>query len=150
MSYGEALLVGHIIGAASWLGANVVQVVVQPVVRREGNEGLASWYRLTAALSTRLYIPAAILVLATGVLMVLDNEAYGFGDVFVTIGFSMIVIGALFGSFVFGPDGERAAEAASTGDDAALGRLSGKLAAFGTVDTLLLLFTIVAMVLRLD
>ncbi|HEU4319045.1 MAG TPA: DUF2269 family protein [Acidimicrobiia bacterium] len=149
MTYGEILLVLHIAGAGTWLGANVVQAVVPPVAARQGTEALAGWYRITTAMATRLYIPAAILILITGVLMVLDNEAFGFGTPFVTIGFGMIVVGALLGQFVFGPGGDDAAAAVESGDGTAIRRAVGKLTRYGLIDTLLLLFTITAMVLRL-
>lgn len=149
MSYREILLVLHIAGAGTWLGANIVQAVVPPIAARQGAATLAGWYRTTSVLSSRLYIPAAILVLLTGVLMVLESEAYGFGELFVNIGFGMIVLGALLGRFVFGPGGEDAARAVEAGDQSAIRSAVARLTRFGVADTLLLLFTITAMVLRL-
>lgn len=149
MTYRDILLVLHIAGAGTWLGANVLQAVVPPVAARSGVAVLAGWYRITTAISTRLYIPAAILILISGVLLVLDSDAYGFGSLFVTIGFGMIVIGALFGKFVFGPGGEAAAVAVESVDGVAIKQAVSRLITFGLVDTLLLLFTITAMVLRL-
>lgn len=149
MTYRDILLVLHIAGAGTWLGANVVQAVVPPVAARKSAEVLAGWYRITSALATRLYVPAAILILLTGVLMVLENDAYGFGSLFVTIGFGMIVVGALLGQFVFGPGGDAAAEAIESGEGTAIRTTVGRLTRYGLIDTLLLLFTITAMVLRL-
>lgn len=150
MSYREVLLTIHILGAGTWLGANVVQAVVPPIAARAGQPVLAGWYRITTAMSTRLYIPAALTILLTGVLMVLDSEAYGFGTLFVTIGFGMIIVGALLGQFVFGPGGESAAAAVESGDGGRVRAAVGRLTRYGLIDTLLLVFTIVAMVLRLD
>ncbi|MFZ0013487.1 MAG: hypothetical protein WAL25_05155 [Acidimicrobiia bacterium] len=149
MSYHQILLVLHIAGAGTWLGANVVQAVVPPVATRTSSVVLAGWYRITSALATRVYVPAAILILVTGVLMVLDSPAYGFGTLFVTIGMGMIVVGALLGQFVFGPGGEAAAAALESGDVESERRSVGRLTRYGLIDTLLLLFTITAMVLRL-
>lgn len=149
MTYRDVLLVLHIAGAGTWLGANVVQALVPPIAARHSAAVLAGWYRITSAMATRLYVPAALLILLTGVLMVLDNEAYGFGTLFVTIGFGMIVVGALFGQFVFGPGGDAAAEAVESGDGGAIRSRVGRLTRYGVIDTILLLFTITAMVLRL-
>lgn len=149
MDYREILLILHIAGAGTWLGANIVQAVVPPMAARQGADTLAGWYRISAAMSSRLYVPAAILVLLTGVLLVLQSEAYGFGELFVTIGFGMIVVGALLGQFVFGPGGENAARAIESGDQSAIREAVARLTRFGLIDTLLLLFTIAAMVLRL-
>ena len=150
VSYRDVLLVLHIAGAGTWLGANVVQAVVPPMAARRSAEVLAGWYRITSSLAKRLYVPAAILILITGVLMVLDSEAYGFGSLFVTIGFGMIVVGALLGQFVFGPGGDAAADAVESGDGVAIRSTVARLTRFGIIDTLLLLFTITAMVLRLS
>lgn len=149
MTYREILLILHIVGAGTWLGANIVQAVVPPLAARQGGAALAGWYRVSSALSSRLYVPAAILVLLSGVLLVLQSEAYGFGELFVTIGFGMIVVGALLGQFVFGPGGEAVAAAVEAEDQAAIRQTVGRLTRFGIIDTLLLLFTITAMVLRL-
>jgi hypothetical protein len=150
MTFRDILLVFHIAGAGTWLGANIVQAVVPPVAARAETATLAGWYRITSVLARRLYMPAALLILLTGVLLVLQSEAYGFGDLFVTIGFAMIVVGAILGIVIFGPGGEAAAAAVETEDVSKIRSAVAKLSAWGVVDTLLLLFTIAAMVLRLD
>jgi hypothetical protein len=144
------LLVLHIAGAAAWFGANIVQAVAPRRAIQQGNVVAAGWYRLAAGLSRSLYMPAAIVILATGIALVLQSDgAYGFGDTFVAIGFSMIVIGALLGSFVFDPVSKKAADAFDTGDEGTIKATTGRLATFGVIDTLLLLFTITVMVLKL-
>lgn len=150
MTYREILLVLHIAGVGTWLGANVVQAMVPPVAARSGVAALAGWYRVTSVLTRRLYMPAAILILITGVALVIDSEAYGFGSTFVTIGFGMIFVGAVLGIMVFRPAGERAAEAVESEDHPRVRSAVSRLTAWGLVDTLLLLLTITAMVLRLD
>lgn len=150
MTFREILLVLHIAGAGTWLGANVVQAVVPPAAARTGAATLAGWYRVTSVLARRVYMPAAFLILITGVALVFDSEAYGFGSLFVTIGFGMVIIGAVLGIVVFGPGGEAAAEAVESEDPSRIRSVVSRLTAWGLVDTLLLLFTITAMVLRLD
>lgn len=149
MTLRDVVLVLHIAGAGTWLGANIVQAVVPGLAARQGAAVAAGWYRVSSSLTSSLYIPAALLILVTGVVLVLQDEKYGFASIFVLIGFAMIIVGALLGRFVFDPGGLRAAEAVESGDGGAIKPASGRLAAFGTVDTLLLLFTITAMVLRL-
>jgi hypothetical protein len=149
MELRDILLVLHIAGAGTWFGANIVQAVAPSMTAKQGPEVAAGWYRVAAKLSSRLYMPASILILATGIWIVLINDAYGFGTLFVTIGFGMILIGALLGIFVFERGSERAADAIESGDQGAAKAATGRIAAFGVLDTLLLLFTITAMVLRL-
>ena len=150
MTYRDILLILHIAGAGTWLGANVVQAVVPPAAANVGAATLAGWYRLTSVLARRLYIPAALLILISGVLLVLQDGRYGFGSTFVAIGFGMIVVGAVLGSVVFGPGGEVAAAAVESGDGSAIRVAVARITRWGLVDTLLLLFTIGVMVTRLD
>ena len=95
-------------------------------------------------------MPAAILILFTGIFLVLQsNSLYSFGSLFVSIGFVTIVIGALLGIFIFGPVSTRAADAIDAGDEASTKAATSRLAAFGVIDTLLVLTTITVMVLKL-
>ena len=149
MELRDILLVLHIAGAGTWLGANIVQAVAPSMSAKQGPAAAAGWFRIAAGLSTRLYMPAAIVLLATGIWLVLLEDVYGFGTTFVTIGFGMIVVGTLLGIFVFERSSVRAAEAIDSGDQAGATALRRRLAGFGIVDTVLLLFTITAMVLRL-
>lgn len=149
MELRDILLILHIAGAGAWLGANIVQALAPSLAAKQGPAAQAGWYRIAAKLSSRLYMPAAILILITGIWMVLLNDAYGFGTLFVTIGFGMIIVGAILGILVFDRGSEQAATAIEAGDQAAIRSATGRLAGFGVLDTLLLLFTITAMVLRL-
>ncbi len=149
MELRDILLVLHIAGAGTWLGANVVQAVAPGMAAKQGPAAAAGWCRIAAGLSTRLYMPAAIVLLVTGIWMVSLEEVYGFGATFVTIGFAMIIIWTLLGIFVFERNSVRAADAIDAGDQAGAKALRGRLAGFGILDTVLLLFTITAMVLRL-
>jgi hypothetical protein len=145
----DFLLVLHIAGAGTWLGANIVQAIVPPMAIKQGSAAASGWYRIAGRLSTVLYMPAAILILITGVFMVLQSDVYSFGSLFVTIGFITIVIGALFGKFVFDPVSTRAADAIDADDGPAIKAATGRLATFGVIDTLLVVVTITVMVLRL-
>jgi hypothetical protein len=149
MELRDVLLVFHIAGAGTWLGANIIQAVVPAAIAGQGSEAEAAWYRVAGGLSRRLYMPAAILILITGIWMVSISDIYTFGSPFVGIGFVAIVIGALLGILVFGPGSTNAAEAIVSGDGAAIKATKGRLTLFGVIDTLIILLTITAMVLRL-
>lgn len=139
------LLVIHILAAGAWFGTNMVQIAVNPKVRSLAPDIGSWWLRRTVAFGTRIYTPAAVVLLVTGVLMVIDSAVYEFSTTFVTIGFTMVAIGAALGILVFGPRGEAAAAAIESGDGAEAKRLTGTLAGFGALDTVLLVVTIVAM-----
>lgn len=142
------MLILHIAGASAWLGANVMQGVVPPLIAREGVAPAAAWYRIAAQLGKRLYIPASLLIVGTGIVMVLDDDAIGFGTMFVTVGFAMVVVGAILGSAVFERGSNEAADAMEAGDRDRIKRATSRLTRWGMVDTVLLLFTITVMVLR--
>ena len=142
----QFLLWLHIIGAGTWLGANVTQVVAGRSFAREPRPAVAAFHRATVAMGTRLYTPVAVLILVTGILMVLQNDAWDFENLFVVIGFAMVVLGAVLGSAVFAPTGRRTAQAYEDGDEGAAAAGERRLAGFGTLDTALLLVTIGAMV----
>ncbi|MGA7097942.1 MAG: DUF2269 family protein [Acidimicrobiia bacterium] len=149
MGLEDVLLVFHIAAAGTWLGANLVQAIVPPLAAKEGPATEAGWYRIAARLSRSLYMPVSIVILVTGVWMVLIDDAYGFTNAFVNIGFAMIVVGAVLGILVFDPGSRNAAEAIVSGDAEAMRVTRFRIAAFGVLDTLLILFTMTAMVLRL-
>lgn len=142
---GTTLLVIHILAAGAWFGTNVVQFLINPRLRTYPPEIGSWWLRRTVAFGTRIYTPAAIVLLITGVAMVIDNAAYEFSSTFVTIGFTMVVIGAALGMFVFGPRGEAAAAALEAGDAEQVRQITASLAGFGALDSVLLIVTIVAM-----
>lgn len=145
----ELLLFLHILGAATWFGTNLAQVALSASFRREPSAATASYLRGTVALGTRLYTPAAVLVLLTGIGMVLAGDTYGFDSVFVNVGFLMVVVGTVLGMAVFAPLGRRAAALRDGGDDAGAAAVERRIAGFGALDTVLLALTIATMVWRL-
>ncbi|MEA1903094.1 MAG: DUF2269 family protein [Actinomycetota bacterium] len=149
MELRDVLLVIHIAGAGSWLGANLLQAVVPSMAAKQGVEAAAGWFRVAGELSKKFYMPVSTVLLATGIWMVLLDDSISFENVFVVIGIGMIVVGALLGIFVFEPGSEEAATAVESGDEARLKAAVGKIARFGTIDTLLLIVTISVMVIRL-
>ncbi len=148
MFYGDILLVIHIAAAGAWLGANLMQAIV-PGLLGPVTPAASSWFRTTEKLSGRFYIPVGVTVLVSGILLVLNSDAYGFGSVFVSIGFVAVVVGAVLGSTVFGPKSVAIADAIDTGEVDRANKLRGTVGGFGVLDTLVLLFTIYAMVAKL-
>ena len=150
MTLSETFLFLHIGAAGIWLGANIVQIAVPSLSRSEGASFSAGWLRIGAKLGRVLYMPVGVLLLASGVGLVLTSEgAYEFSDLFVSIGFAVIIIGAVLGAAVFAPGGFKAAEAFENGDEMTGRATTRRLAGFGALDTILVLFAIVVMILRL-
>lgn len=150
MELRDLMLLVHIASAGTWLGANMVQMATPPLALAQGPETAAGWMRISAGLMRRLYMPASVLLLASGVGLVVNSPVYGFADLFVTIGFTVIIIGAVLGMVVFGPAAERAARAIESGDAPTFKAATGRIARFGALDTVLVLVAITAMILRLN
>ena len=145
----NTLLVLHIVGAAAWLGANITQAIATPGFVKAGGEPAANWWATTVRMGKVLYPPAAAVVLLSGIFLVVTSDGgYQFSDAFVGVGMAMVVIGAVLGVTVFGPTGEKAAGLRRAGDDAGAQITEAKIRRFGTIDTVLLVLTIVAMVTR--
>ncbi|CAN5900846.1 hypothetical protein BH23ACT5_BH23ACT5_12130 [soil metagenome] len=140
------LLFFHIAAAAAWFGANVTQMVVTPHFAKAGGESAARWWRATVDMGRFLYMPASIIVLVTGILLVTTQPAYSFADLFVSIGLLAVVIGVVLGIAVFAPRGRKAAEFHDRGEAASASSVERAIAGFGAFDTLVLGVTILAMV----
>jgi uncharacterized membrane protein SirB2 len=142
----NTLLVLHLIGVAIWLGGNVTLAFAGPRTAAAPKEARLWWAQTQGAMARVLYNVAGILVLLTGVGLVLQNKVIEFSATFVTIGFVAVIIGAVLGMTVFGPGSRKLVAAIEAGDEAEEKSLNNRLAAFGLLDTLVVVFTIAAMV----
>lgn len=138
----------HIVAASAWLGANVVQAVVPPLLADGGPLVKATWARTVVGLGRRIYNPAFVVLLITGIELVRSLN-YSYGDLFVLVGIGVVIVGGALGGMVFAPSGRSLADAIEAGDDGAAQRLASKIRTFGILDTVLVLFTIYAMVASL-
>ncbi|MFP5332741.1 MAG: hypothetical protein ACLGHX_10335 [Acidimicrobiia bacterium] len=140
------LLFLHVVGAAAWIGAALKEALEKPLAHVGEPSQRAAWLRAQNALASRLYIPAAVVVAVTGILMVVDNEAIGFGTPFVSVGFFMVVFGAAVGGGLLGKRAEQAAAFLDQGDVTAAAAVEAKARPFELLDIALLLVTVAAMV----
>lgn len=146
---GALLLFVHILAAGAWLGASFTQVAVTPAMRRTGGAPAAAWMRQTARLGVVLYTPAAVALLITGFWMVIRESAYEFEQTFVALGIITVIIGMVLGMRVFGPGGREVADLHDAGEEAEAATAHKRLTVYGLLDTLLVVFTVWAMVKRL-
>lgn len=140
------LLFLHVLAAAAWIGAALKEAIEKPLIHHGEPAVRAFWLRSQMKLATRLYIPAAVIVLVTGIVMVVDNEAIGFGTTFVSIGFFMLIFGAAVGGGLLGQRAEQAATHLERGDVTAAAAVDAKARPFELLDIALLLLTLAAMV----
>lgn len=144
----EFLLVLHILAAGAWIGTNVVQLATTRRVIAGGGQAAASWMTNVVYWGRVIYTPAAIVILATGVGMVLNSSLYEFSNTFVSIGFLAVIVAAGLGMTVFAKRGERAAAAFAGGDDDAGRTAAMSTMPWGMFDSLVLLVALISMVFK--
>jgi hypothetical protein len=145
----DTLLIVHILGMATWFGANMVQMLVTPRMSKAGDAVAAEWQRTLLAMGNVLYPVAAFTVLLTGFgLLATSNSLFSISDTFVIVGIAMFVFSAVLGMAFFGPQGKKTAAAFTAGDSAVGTALVRKTARLGALDTALLVVTIAAMVMK--
>lgn len=139
------LLALHITAVAGWLGANFVQMVLTPRFARGPAEIAAAWTRQIIWLGERYYIAVGVTIAVTGVLLVLDGD-WSWSSGFIWVGITVVVLGAVMGSTVFGPLAKRRAEALEAGDQPSADAAQARMMPFAVLDTVLILAALLAMV----
>ena len=138
----------HVLAAGAWVGTNVVQAVAPPLMQRGGIAAEVAWFRAMSDFENRIYTPAGVVILLTGVELV-RSTGRSYGDPFVLIGIAAVTVGVGLGVAVFGPAGRSAGEALESGDREAAAATLARLRAFGIVDTVVVVFAVFAMVSKL-
>ena len=147
MTLARLLLSVHIIAVAAWLGASLALLMVGPRLVASGAETAHSFYQAVLTMSKQYYNVAGVVVLATGVGMVLNDQAR-WESTFVSIGFLAVIIGAVMGPAYFIPQFRQGAEVAAAGDAGAAVARWGRVRSGLVIDVTVLVVTIVAMVSR--
>lgn len=145
----EILMFIHILGVAAWFGANLVRGFARSRITKVGDAAAASWHRTTVAMGRVIQTPAAIAVFVTGFGLVgTSNGAYRMTDPFVVVGIIVVIVGAVLGMSVLGPNGKRIASAYDSGDRATAKSVARRSSLVGWVDTVLVAFATLLMVIN--
>jgi hypothetical protein len=147
MTTRTALLFLHIAAAAGWLGADFVQYGLAPRFERQGPEGALAWSRAEIWLHERYYAAVVTVLLATGVLLVLDGD-WSWSSDFIWVGVGAIVVGAGLGGGRLGPLAKQRVAALEAGDAAGADAVRRRMIPIQVVVTLAPLLALLAMVDR--
>jgi len=145
----ETLLVTHILSAAAWIGGGFFNGFVGPRMAKAGGESALTWLRVVLDASLKFFLPAGIVTLLSGMLLVIVDDTYEWGDLFVGIGMAVVVIAVIVVFTVMVPSTRRALIAAEGGDFPNVGVNARRAALGGQVIAVLLVLTEIAMVIRL-
>lgn len=146
----DILLSAHIIAVALWLGGSVMNGVVNAKLAATGDLAAnARLARVETNLGQQFYMPAAIVTLLTGIGLVLVSDgAWGFGEIWVSVGFLSIIVAAVLGPVKFLPLSREIAEAYEAGDGERAGAASQQIAMWSGINTLLIVVALVLMVYK--
>jgi uncharacterized membrane protein len=93
------LLFLHIVASMVWVGGAVVLgAVAIAVVRRRDRDAVARFVGGLKWLGPRVLAPSTVAVLALGVWMVLDSEAWDFGQLWVMLALALFAAAFLIGA----------------------------------------------------
>ena len=145
----EVLLFVHILGVAAWFGANLVRAFARGPMSRADDATAATWHRATVSMGRVIHTPAAVVVFISGFGLVgMGDGVYGMTAPFVVVGIIVVLVGAVLAMTVLGPNGERIATAYEQGDRSLAETVARRSSLIGWVDTVLLAFATLVMVLR--
>lgn len=139
------LLTAHLIGVASWLGANLTQLFLARFYAQQNDDSRLAWLRATTLMARRYYNAAGTVIGVTGVSLVLHGK-WGWGSGFIWVGVAVLVIGGAIGALHFVPTGERQIAAIGAGDRGLLARLDRRVVVVAVIDTALVVLAMLAMV----
>jgi uncharacterized membrane protein len=111
------LLFAHVLAAMVWVGGLVMLVAVGTRTRRSGDpEAVARFVRSLRVLGPAVLAPAALLLLVFGIWMVADSSAWDFGQTWVQVGVTLLIVSVLVGAAYLSRTGIAAERALAAGD----------------------------------
>jgi uncharacterized membrane protein len=148
----------HVAAVVTAWGVTFAYPVLQRAAERQDPRAVPYFWRTASRIGMAIIAPGAFLILATGLVMVIDSPAFGFGDLFVTVGILAIIVLIAFGPLFFTPAERKLAEAAER-DLAAAGAgqvqfgedyqaASRRYALVGNINGLIVLVAIFFMVVK--
>lgn len=101
----EFLLFGHLLFVITWVGTDIgLQILSLRALARP--ERSVDFMADVEWLGTRLLMPASLLVLVFGILLV-NEVGYDFGDLWITLAFAAFLFSFLLGAGFLGPESGR-------------------------------------------
>lgn len=146
----EWLVLVHVVMAVVWVGGGAILNLQAIRIQRGGEpERLAGFGREVEWIGTRIFMPASLLLLGSGIWAALDAD-WDFGAAWISIGFAGYALSFLAGITFLGPESGRIAKlaAAEGASSAAVQARLGRLLALTRIELLILLVVIWAMVTK--
>lgn len=145
----ETFLIIHILSAAAWIGGSFLLAFAGPRMARAGGPASGAWVGVVLEAVTRYFTPAAALTLLSGIGLVLVEDQWNWSNAFVGIGIVAVVVALAIAHMNNVPGLRAVLQAAQAGDMNAVAVNARKVVVGGATISLILIFTEIAMVLRL-
>ena len=98
----------HVISAMVWVGGAVLFQIL--ATRAAGTPDAGRIGQIAIWFGTRVFMPASIIVLAVGIVMVLDGP-WEFQDVWINVGMLGLIVAVIIGAGLITPTGRRIMQA---------------------------------------
>ena len=151
MTWYEFLKTVHVLLAITWLGGAITfQLLALRILKENPPTRLAPFARDTEAIGMKIFLPASIVLLLAGILMVLDTPGIDFTDAWIVIGLGGIVSTIVIGAGFLGPEAKRLAELVEEKGDTdpeVVSRIS-RILTIGRIDLAILLIVAANMVIK--
>ena len=150
MSLYEFLLFIHVLAAAAWYGAALLSLVLVEISARAGDRaGVLKLGEYEDRVATLLFIPAALVTLASGIALVIDGPWSWGDDGWVIAGLVLFAALFVFGIALIVPAGKKLKSLAASGaPESALDAQIRTLRTLSIVDVALLTVAIFFMTVK--
>ena len=108
MDLADLLLFLHIVAAIIWIGSGFfAQLLGSRADKASDDAFLAKLMQEIGVLGNKLFVPASLAVLLLGIALVVESDAWGFGQLWIVLGLVGYAMTFVTGAFVLGPTGEK-------------------------------------------
>ncbi|MGH2754762.1 MAG: DUF2269 family protein [Actinomycetota bacterium] len=151
MTWYEFLKTAHVLLAILWVGGAITfQMIAIRILKEDPPARLVPFTRDTEAIGMKVFLPASLVLLIAGILMVLDSPGIDFTDAWIIIGLGGIVSTIVIGAGFLGPESGRLAtliEQKSDTDPEVVQRIT-RILLISRIDLVILLIVAANMVFK--
>jgi len=133
MTRSEVLVGLHVLFASVWIGAAFLMALLGGRAASAARERTLAYARDSEWLGLRLFLPASVLTLVSGVAAASEGP-WGFDDLWVQLGLAAFTASTLIGVLVLGPGWARVTALAEQTDEPDVADGIGRLLVFGWLD----------------
>lgn len=141
----------HVLGAITWVGAGIfIQYYATRLSRAKETQKLAGFAKDIEKAGTQLAMPASLLALLAGIVMVAYSPAIAFRDLWILAGLVGYAATFVTGAFFLGPLAGKIGDAIDEKgiDDPDVSAMVSRIFTVSRVDLVVLLLVIAAMVFK--